>query len=146
MSGQYLAACTYGHDSSYNGLGYVYTSSSYGVSWTRTSSPRGSTNAGSWTSITSSSDGSILAVTQSGGGMGPNWRSSDFGVSWTQSTSTSDYYADTASDYSGNKIVAVSTCSFNHGGYINLGSYSASGSYIHTYVHVVKLIIIYRFE
>ncbi|MGA2868724.1 MAG: hypothetical protein ABSF34_06155 [Verrucomicrobiota bacterium] len=59
--------------------GFIYTSTSFGVSWTpQTGAPK--TN---WTAIASSSDGVKLAATVAGGGI---YTSGNGGTTWTQQT------------------------------------------------------------
>ncbi len=83
-SGSTMAAVNYG--------GYIYTSTSYGVSWTaQTSSTK--TN---WTAIASSSDGTKLAAVAFNGGI---YTSSNGGGTWTQQTNApiAKWYAITSS-------------------------------------------------
>jgi hypothetical protein len=115
-------ACTYDIVGNWNGNGFIYTSSSFGDSWTKTSAPTGSRQAGAWTSITSSSTGEVIAVGQWGGGNGPVWVSSDRGITWNRANSGNDYYSAITSDSTGQNIIALSVCSYGHAGSIYRGS------------------------
>jgi hypothetical protein len=86
----------------------IWTSSDYGVNWTKTSAP-----AANWSSVASSSNGKNLVAAQSGSS-GRIYTSTDYGVTWTKRSDTNGTPASTrwtrvASDEDGKNLVAVSS-------------------------------------
>lgn len=82
----------------------IWTSSDYGVTWTKSNAPDKY-----WNSIASNSDGSIMAAVSDG-----IWTSSDYGVSWVEQFSiVGKTWRAVASNADGSRLAAGV-----HGGYI----------------------------
>ena len=89
------------HPYYYGGYGYVYTSTNSGVNWTATKSDSSNTY---WSSVVSSSNGSILAACAVNDNV---YISYNYGVYWTQITSLgSKSWSSLASSSDGTKLVA----------------------------------------
>jgi len=80
--------------------GFIYTSTDFGVTWTK------NTSAGSrmWSSVTSSTDGSNLAAAVDGGKI---YQSSDSGLTWAATGSISAAWNAMASNGDGRSIAAA---------------------------------------
>jgi len=105
----------------WNGVddGYIYTSTDSGVTWTeRTHAGGGVTGASlskSWTSITSSPDGTKLAATVYGGYI---YTSTDSGATWTTNSNSSGLYNwnSITSSAGGAKLAAIASSSYIYTG------------------------------
>lgn len=80
--------------------GFIYTSTDFGVTWTK------NTSAGNrlWSSVTSSTDGNNLAAAVDGGKI---YQSSDSGITWTATGSISAAWNAMASNGDGRSIAAA---------------------------------------
>lgn len=84
----------------YQATSFVWTSADYGTNWTLAT-----TTSFIWNSMTSSSDGSKLAATESNGYI---WTSSDYGVNWVdQMSSGSREWGSITSSASGQYLAAT---------------------------------------
>lgn len=94
-NGKYVAGAT--------GTGAVLVSADYGTTWTDRTPP---ISGRFWVGITSSADGSHLALAD--GSPGDIWTSTNYGLSWTdQTNSGSNGWSSIAGSADGNRLLAV---------------------------------------
>mmetsp|Transcript_7857 Transcript_7857/g.13018 ORF Transcript_7857/g.13018 Transcript_7857/m.13018 type:complete len:305 (+) Transcript_7857:129-1043(+) len=98
-SGQYATGVVY--------EGGIYYTSDYGVSWTKSELGESAPDPGEWSTVTLDGSGQYQVAGTSLATSGKLYYSIDYGVTWTLSSSVAGVWVSSASDYTGNRVLAA---------------------------------------